>query len=45
MITPLDPIEYSTTATQIDAEATVASGDTQYTRKKLRLVNKLLDIG
>jgi hypothetical protein len=45
MITPLDPIEFSTTATQVDAEATVASGDTQYARQKLRLVNNLHDIG
>lgn len=45
MITPLDPIEFSTTATQVDAEAIVASVDSQYTRKKLRLVNNLHDIG
>jgi hypothetical protein len=45
MITPSDPIEFSTTATQVDPEATVASGDTQYTRKQLRLVNNLHDIG
>jgi hypothetical protein len=45
MIPPLDPIESSTTTTQVDPEAIVASGDTQYTRKQLRLVNKLHDIG
>jgi hypothetical protein len=40
-----DPIESSTTATEVDPEATVASGNTEYTRKQLRLVNNLHDIG
>ncbi|KAF8504669.1 P-loop containing nucleoside triphosphate hydrolase protein [Russula emetica] len=41
----LDAAEASTTATQVDPEVIVASGDTQYTRKRLRLVNNLHDIG
>ena len=45
MITPLDPTEASTTTTQVDPELTVASGNTQYTRRQLRLVNNLRDIG
>jgi hypothetical protein len=46
MITlPLDPNESSTTSTQVDPEAIVGGGDTQYTRKQLRLVNNLHDIG
>ena len=45
MITPLDPIESSTTTTHVDPEVIVAGGDTQYTRKHLRLVNNLHDIG
>jgi hypothetical protein len=45
MITPLDPIDSSSTTTHVDREATVASGDTQYGRKQLRLVNNLHDIG
>jgi hypothetical protein len=44
MIT-LDPTEFSTTTTLVDPEAIVGGGDTQYTRKQLRLVNNLHDIG
>ena len=42
-VTPLDPIKSSTATTQVDPEVIVASGDTQYTRKQLR-INNLHDI-
>ena len=38
-------LDSSSTTTQVELDGTVASGDTQYTRRQLRLVNKLHDIG
>jgi len=38
-------LDVSTTSTQVDPEATVGGGDTQYSRKQLRLINTLHDIG
>ena len=38
-------LDSSSTTTQVDPEVTVGGGDRQYTRKQLRLVNKLHDIG
>ena len=43
MIT-IDP-DSTTTTTHVEPDATVGSGDTQYARKQLRLVNTLHDIG
>jgi hypothetical protein len=42
---PSDHPDASTTTTQIDPEAVVGSGDTQYARKQLRLNNAFHDIG
>jgi len=41
----LDYPESSTTPTHVDPEVIVGGGDTQYTRRRLRLVNNLHDIG
>lgn len=41
----VDPLEPSTTTTQVDPEVVVGSGDTAYARKQLRLVSNLQDIG
>jgi hypothetical protein len=38
-------LDVSTTSTQVDPEATVGGGDTQYSRKRLRLINTFHDIG
>jgi len=41
----VDNVDVSTTSTQVDPEATVGGGDTQYSRKRLRLINTFHDIG
>jgi hypothetical protein len=38
-------LDVSTTSTQVDPDATVGGGNTQYSRRQLRLINTLHDIG
>jgi hypothetical protein len=41
----LDHLEASTTTTQVEPDVIVGGANTPYTRKQLRLVNSLHDIG